>query len=88
MIETKLKTTGHVGVYRVIEDHIYIKDVYMAKDEIIVCGIVGDPRVKGNIWKGWHKDSEIVNAFNRKEYFCNFSYNQKYLDWTKLERVN
>lgn len=72
-----MKITGHVGVYRIKETHFYL-DLEMPKGEIICCGIVGAYRVRGHIWKGWHFDRTKVSDFD---------YNQKYLDWTKLERI-
>jgi hypothetical protein len=89
-----LKVTGHVGVYKVTESHLFYNEIPMIKGETIICGIVGDPRVMGQIWKGWHKDSEAIEAFNNRDsffgrkYFSAFGRNQMYLDWSKLERVN
>lgn len=87
-----MKITGHVGIYKVKESFMYF-GVLIDKDEWVVCGIVADPRVQGQIWKGWHLDKDWCKSFNNRNnilnpgYFSPFHRNQKYLDWTKLERI-
>lgn len=87
-----MKITGRVGSYKIIEEHYYL-DLKMPLGEIINCGIVGDSFVVGGIWKGWHFQKDSIKSFNNRDnflnpgYFSAFGRNQKYLDWSKLERV-
>lgn len=87
-----MKITGRVGIYKVIESFKYF-DIIIPKDDLVVCGIIADPRVQGHIWKGFHLDSEWCDNFTKRNnwfnpgYFSSFHRNQKYLDWTKLERI-
>lgn len=87
-----MKITGHVGVYEVIEAFYYF-DLYIEQGEVLVCGIVADPRIQGQIWKGFHLDSEDCEHFNKRDsilnpgYFSKFNRNQMYLDWSKLKRI-
>ena len=88
-----MKITGHVGLYKVKESFKFFHSLDVPKDSIICCGIVADPTVHGHIWKGWHFAKDSEKAFNSRDkflnpgYFAAYSWNQMYLDWTKLERV-